>query len=84
MDNVIAIVTISVIRDEISFSEGTLQQLIERKRKELPDNAWPTISEDRCFVFVRGILKGVLFLNSKGIVHGDIKGNSLKIIGGWR
>ena len=37
----------------------------------------PVIAEETCFVFVRDILKGLAFLNSKGLEHGDIKGNSL-------
>ena len=84
MGNIIVIIIISVIRNEISFSEGTLQQHIERKRKELPDGAWPIIAEERCFVVVSSLFKAVDFLNSNGLVHGDIKGNSLKIICGWR
>lgn len=54
----------------MSFSGGTLQQHIERQREKLP-----VIDEETCFVFVRDILKGLAFLNSKGLVHGDIKGN---------
>ncbi|KAK2550617.1 MAP3K epsilon protein kinase 1, partial [Acropora cervicornis] len=47
---------------------GTLQQHIERQKEKLP-----VIAEETCFVFVRDILKGLAFLNSKGLVHGDIK-----------
>ena len=54
----------------MSFSGGTLQQHIERQREKLP-----VIDEETCFVFVRDILKGLAFLNSKGLVHGDIKGS---------
>jgi len=49
---------------------GTLQQHIEGQREKLP-----VIAEETCFVFVRDILKGLAFLNSKGLVHGDIKSN---------
>ena len=75
MENVTAIVIISII-EKISFSGGTLERHIQRQRKELPVGAWPVIAERTCFVFVGDILKGLAFLNSKGLVHGDIKGNS--------
>ena len=42
----------------------------------MPVGAWPIIDEGTCFNFVGDILKGVEFLNSKGLVHGDIKGSS--------
>ncbi|XP_074609866.1 uncharacterized protein LOC141864028 [Acropora palmata] len=51
---------------------GTLQQHIEGQREKLP-----VIAEETCFVFVRDILKGLAFLNSKGLVHGDIKGDNV-------
>ncbi|XP_074609865.1 uncharacterized protein LOC141864027 isoform X2 [Acropora palmata] len=51
---------------------GTLQQHIERQRENLQ-----VIAEETCFVFVRDILKGLAFLNSKGLVHGDIKGDNV-------
>lgn len=82
MGNIVVIIIISIIRNEISFSEGTLEQHIERKRKEFPDGAWPIIAEETSFVFLSSILKGLVFLNNDGVVHGDIKGNSLKIICG--
>ena len=75
MGNAIVIVIISVTRNEISFSEGTLEQHIERKRNELPKGAWPIIPEARCDVFVSSLFKAVVFLNSNGLAHGDIKGN---------
>ena len=75
MGNVIVIVIISVIRNEISFSEGTLEQHIARKKKELPAGTWPIIAEARCYVFVSSLFKAVVFLNSNGLTHGDIKGN---------
>ena len=62
--------------NKISFSGGTLEKHIERQREKLPVGAWPIIDEGTCFDFVGDILKGVEFLNSKGLVHGDIKGNS--------
>ena len=49
---------------------------IEQQREELPVDAWPIIAEEKCFDLVSDILKGLAFLNSKGLVHGDIKGNS--------
>ena len=49
---------------------------IEQQREELPVGAWPVIAEEKCFDLVSDILKGLAFLNSKGLVHGDIKGNS--------
>ncbi|KAK2550608.1 Cell division control protein 15, partial [Acropora cervicornis] len=51
---------------------GTLQQHIERQRENLQ-----VIAEETCFVFVRDILKGLAFLNSKGLVHGDINGDNV-------
>ncbi|XP_044182852.1 protein kinase byr2-like [Acropora millepora] len=54
---------------------GTLQQHIERRRKKLP-----VIAEETCFVFVRDILKGLAFLNSKGLEHGDIKGDNVLLV----
>ena len=50
---------------------------IEQQREELPVDAWPIIAEEKCFDLVSDILKGLAFLNSKGLVHGDIKGNAL-------
>ena len=49
---------------------------IEQQREELPVDAWPIIAEEKCFDLVSDILNGLAFLNSKGLVHGDIKGNS--------
>ena len=56
-----------------SFLGGTISELVEEKKAGI----WPIISEDTCFVFLEDILKGLKFLNGKGLVHRDIKGNSL-------
>ncbi|XP_015761608.1 PREDICTED: serine/threonine-protein kinase sid1-like [Acropora digitifera] len=59
------------------MKRGTLEKHIERQREKLPVGAWPIIDEGTCFNFVGDILKGVEFLNSKGLVHGDIKGDNV-------
>ncbi|XP_067023764.1 serine/threonine-protein kinase nekl-2-like [Acropora muricata] len=59
------------------MNRGTLEKHIERQRGKLPVGAWPIIDEGTCFDFVGDILKGVEFLNSKGLVHGDIKGDNV-------
>ncbi|XP_068673748.1 uncharacterized protein [Montipora foliosa] len=59
---------------------GTLEKHIQRQRRELPVGAWPIIAEETCFVFVGDILKGLAFLNGKGLVHGDIKGDNVLLV----
>ncbi|XP_068717838.1 uncharacterized protein [Montipora capricornis] len=59
---------------------GTLEELIQRQRSELQTGTWPIIDEGTCFVFVGDILKGLAFLNGKGLVHGDIKGNNMLLV----
>ncbi|XP_067025836.1 uncharacterized protein [Acropora muricata] len=52
---------------------GTISELVEEKKAGI----WPIISEDTCFVFLEDILKGLKFLNGKGLVHRDIKGDNV-------
>ncbi|XP_068674498.1 serine/threonine-protein kinase pakF-like [Montipora foliosa] len=60
--------------------EGTLKEHIQRQRMELSVGAWPIIDEKTCFVFLGDILKGLAFLNGKGLVHGDIKGDNVLLV----
>ena len=60
-----------------SFLGGTISKLVGEQNESLPAGVWPIIAEDTCFVFLEDILKGLKFLNGKGLVHRDIKGNSL-------
>ena len=62
--------------NEISFSEGTLKNHIVQQKIKLPAGTWPVIAEERSLVFVRDVVTALDFLNSKGLFHGDIKGNS--------
>jgi len=55
---------------------GTLSDFVEEQKLSIP-GVWPVIPEDTCFGFLEDILKGLKFLNGKGLVHRDIKGNSL-------
>ncbi|XP_068717839.1 uncharacterized protein [Montipora capricornis] len=59
---------------------GTLEKLIQRQRRELHVGTWPIIAEGTCLVFVGDILKGLAFLNGKGLVHGDIKGDNVLLV----
>ena len=61
---------------EISFSGGTLERHIKKQKNELAAGTWPIIAEETCLVFVRDIFTALEFLYSKGLFHGDIKGNS--------
>ena len=62
--------------NEISFSEGTLKDHIVQQKQMLPAGTWPVIAEERSLVFVRDVVTALDFVNSKGLFHGDIKGNS--------
>lgn len=44
--------------------------------EKLPKGAWPVIAEEKWRVFIRDIFTALAFLYSKGLFHGDIKGNS--------
>ncbi|XP_015761605.1 PREDICTED: serine/threonine-protein kinase PAK 2-like [Acropora digitifera] len=58
----------------MEFMTGeTISELVEEKKAGI----WPIISEDTCFVFLEDILKGLKFLNGKGLVHRDIKGDNV-------
>lgn len=59
--------------------EGTLQQHIKRQREILPNGAWPVIAEEKWRVFVRDIFTALAFLYSKGLFHGDIKGENMLV-----
>ncbi|XP_015752331.1 PREDICTED: serine/threonine-protein kinase STE11-like [Acropora digitifera] len=55
---------------------GTISDLV-KGQQSLKAGAWPIIPEDTCFVFLEDILKGLKFLNGKGLVHRDIKGDNV-------
>jgi len=58
------------------MKEGTLKNHIVQQKKKLPAGTWPVVAEERSLVFVRDVVTALDFLNSKGLFHGDIKGNS--------
>ncbi|XP_067024309.1 uncharacterized protein [Acropora muricata] len=56
---------------------GTISNHVKRRQQRLKAGAWPIIPEDTCFVFLEDILKALKFLNGKGLVHRDIKGDNV-------
>ncbi|XP_015769480.1 PREDICTED: mitogen-activated protein kinase kinase kinase 14-like [Acropora digitifera] len=56
---------------------GTLERHIKKQKNELAAGTWPIIAEETCLVFVRDIFTALDFLYSKGLFHGDIKGENI-------
>ncbi|XP_067025009.1 mitogen-activated protein kinase kinase kinase 14-like [Acropora muricata] len=64
------------------MKEGTLKNHIVQQKKKLPAGTWPVIAEERSLVFVRDVVTALDFLNSKGLFHGDIKGDNVLLYEG--
>ncbi|KAK2550616.1 Mitogen-activated protein kinase kinase kinase 14 [Acropora cervicornis] len=64
------------------MKEGTLKNHIVQQKKKLPAGTWPVVAEERSLVFVRDVVTALDFLNSKGLFHGDIKGDNVLLYEG--
>ena len=71
---IIILIIIIISERQSPFSGGTILELVQRQTP-FKAGAWPIIREETWFPLVKDVLKGEEFLNNKGVVHGDIKGN---------
>ena len=63
-----------------SFLGGTIAELVEEEKKNCAKAVGvvssPVISDIYCLWYLENVLRALLFLHKKGIVHRDVKGNN--------